>query len=123
MLPGPRHNLFGTLDADTLLKLSDYFRDHAKEAREVGAVKLKRDRTRRQIERKLGNAETRPLTPKQRATMDRKLRDIEIMRMAQRGWTNRRIAEKFGLHEKSISRIVRREVKKDALMNGAQWPY
>ncbi len=38
-------------------------------------------------------------------------RDREIMRLAARGWTNKQIALRFGLHEKSISRIVQRVLR------------
>ncbi len=43
--------------------------------------------------------------------IERARRDRTIMRLAARGWTNKQIALRVGLHEKSVSRIIQRLLK------------
>jgi DNA-binding NarL/FixJ family response regulator len=44
-----------------------------------------------------------------------KKRNLEIMRLAGRGWPNERIARRVGLHAASVSRIVQAELRRTRL--------
>jgi len=48
---------------------------------------------------------------------ERSARDLEILNLAFSGATRRQIAERFGLHEGSISAIVNREADIDYICN------
>jgi len=39
-------------------------------------------------------------------------RDIEIMRLARRGWSNTEIAARLELHPNTVSRVIRRELRR-----------
>ena len=48
---------------------------------------------------------------KELKTAKRKARDIEILRLASRGWSNAEISDRVGLAPGSISRIVQRSLR------------
>jgi DNA-binding NarL/FixJ family response regulator len=39
-------------------------------------------------------------------------RNIEIMRLASHGWNNHQIGDRFGLHPGSVSRIIRKMLRR-----------
>lgn len=43
--------------------------------------------------------------------MARRRRDLNIMQLAARGWSNAELGEKFSLSESAVSRVVRRELR------------
>lgn len=40
-------------------------------------------------------------------------RDVEIMRSVARGWTNAQLAERFGVCERTIGRIVAKQLRRN----------
>lgn len=50
------------------------------------------------------------LAERQKKREARSARNVEVMRLAGRGWTNRQISDRMGLDHKHVSRIVRREL-------------
>ena len=47
---------------------------------------------------------------KERAARERAARDIEIVRLARRGWSNAGIADRFGISPRTVSGIVRKAI-------------
>lgn len=43
----------------------------------------------------------------------KRLRNVKIMRLAGRGWTDKEIAAKYQMHAKSVNRIVRRMLREN----------
>ncbi len=61
---------------------------------------------------------------RERQDAARQRRNIAIMRLAARGWQNKRIAQKVGLvHPNSVSRIIQRQLRVNAAgpWTGAAW--
>lgn len=50
-------------------------------------------------------------TARARQTTPATKRNIQIMKLASRGWTNQQIADRFRLHPASVSRIIRNMLK------------
>jgi hypothetical protein len=48
-----------------------------------------------------------------KAGQRRRLRNVKIMRLAGRGWTDDEIGRKFTMHRKSVNRIVRRMLREN----------
>ncbi len=59
-----------------------------------------------------------PYSQKMRRREIRRARDIEIMRLAARGWPNDRIARKLALSPSQVSRIVQRLLKETRALPG-----
>lgn len=52
----------------------------------------------------------------------RRARDIEIMRLVARGWTNAQLCERFQVSESTVTRIVRRALRRAAAPAAAARP-
>lgn len=79
------------------------------------------DKDRRQAraaERTVAKIPPSPATPHGRALLTaeaKRRRDLEVMRLAARGWQNPMIARRLGLHPSTVSKIVQRQLRSTRL--------
>jgi len=107
VIPG---DLLARLDSDEMRRLADRYA--------ARAAYLEEQRKWRQANER--RVQSRPLLPQEQRRRDRAARNLEIMRLAARGWQSADIAKKFGLHRKSVDRLVRASL--DANAGAASWP-
>lgn len=101
------------LDAKSLRRLARYFRDQADHAARRAELLEHRARLERKLDRQFATAPY--LFPHEKRAAARKARDIEIMRLARRGYSNKAIAEKTGLKSpQSVSRIIKKNLELNA---------
>lgn len=72
------------------------------------------DRVRQRIElvEQLRRDPYPPLRPWERSRVARRRRDINIVRLARRGYSDGEIGELYGMHPKSVSRIIREQLRR-----------
>ena len=102
------------LDRPNLHHVAQYFTAVAVLLRRKRAQLDKGERVARENARVLAALPAYPDTPsgrRMRRAAEMKARNIELMRLAARGWSNDRLGRRFGISEGQVSRIVQGQLR------------